>query len=232
MPEISFNDGSYLTEKGNALIGKLLASEGTLKFTKVTAGDGSIPSGKSPEGMTELGNYVTDGLIASVSSSATGEASVVVQISSIDLAQGFSCTELGLWAEDPDEGDILYAYLYLQQHPEWIRADADAVNKLATFTIVTIVKNVALVTAVINPDAFATMADLANYALIGHGHEISDIAGLQEILDDYGDEIDLLSDLISGDMPGGITFSADFATLSNVTIIDGVWNQTARLIEA
>lgn len=74
--------------------------------------------------------------------------------------------------------------------------------------------------------------DLANYALIGHGHEISDIAGLQEILDDYGDEIDLLSDLISGDMPGGITFSADFATLSNVTIIDGVWNQTARLIEA
>lgn len=232
MPEISFNDGSYLTEKGNALIGKLLASEGTLKFTKVTAGDGSIPSGKSPEGMTELGNYVTDGLIASVSSSATGEASVVVQISSIDLAQGFSCTELGLWAEDPDEGDILYAYLYLQQHPEWIRADADAVNKLATFTIVTIVKNVALVTAVINPDAFATMADLANYALIGHGHEISDIAGLQEILDDYGDEIDLLSDLISGDMPGGITFSADFATLSNVTIIDGVWYQTARLIEA
>lgn len=151
MPEISFNDGSYLTEKGNALIGKLLASEGTLKFTKVTAGDGSIPSGKSPEGMTELGNYVTDGLIASVSSSATGEASVVVQISSIDLAQGFSCTELGLWAEDPDEGDILYAYLYLQQHPEWIRADADAVNKLATFTIITIVKNVALVTAVINP---------------------------------------------------------------------------------
>jgi hypothetical protein len=33
-------------------------------------------------------------------------------------------------------------------------------------------------------------------------------------------------------MPGGITFSADFAALSNVTIIDGVWNQTARLIEA
>lgn len=105
-------------------------------------------------------------------------------------------------------------------------------NKLATFTLVTIVSSVSIVTAIINPDAFATMADLANYALIGHGHEISDIAGLQEILDDYGDEIDLLSDLISGDMPGGITFSADFATLSNVTIIDGVWNQTARLIEA
>ena len=218
MPEISFNDGSYLTEKGNALIGKLLASEGTLKFTKVTAGDGSIPSGKSPEGMTELGNYVTDGLIASVSSSAT--------------AQGFSCTELGLWAEDPDEGDILYAYLYLQQHPEWIRADADAVNKLATFTIVTIVKNVALVTAVINPEAFATMDDLAKYALIGHSHTISDIIGLQDILDKHGADIDLLNDLVSGDMPGGVTFSADFAGLTNITIIDGVWNKNTKLVEA
>ena len=42
MPEISFNDGSYLTEKGNALIGKLLASEGTLRITPACAG-------KSPE---------------------------------------------------------------------------------------------------------------------------------------------------------------------------------------
>lgn len=227
MPEISYNDGSYLTEKGNALIGKLLATEGTLKFTKVTAGDGSIPSGKSPESMTALGNYVTDGLIASVGSSGTGEASVVVQISSIDLAQGFSCTELGLWAEDPDEGDILYAYLCLQQHPEWIRADADAVNKLATFTIVTIVKNVALVTAIINPEAFATMDDLAKYALIGHSHAISDIIGLQDILDKHGADIDLLKDMI-----GGIKFSADFAGLTNVTIIDGVWNKSTKLVEA
>lgn len=227
MPEISYNDGSYLTEKGNALIGKLLATEGTLKFTKVTAGDGSIPSGRSPESMTTLGNYVTDGLIASVESSGTGEASVVVQISSIDLAQGFSCTELGLWAEDPDEGDILYAYLCLQQHPEWIRADADAVNKLATFTIVTIVKNVALVTAIINPEAFATMDDLAKYALIGHSHIISDVIGLQDILDKHGADIELLKD-----MAGGIKFSADFAGLTNVTVIDGVWNKSAKLIEA
>ena len=227
MPEISYNDGSYLTEKGNALIGKLLATEGTLKFTKVTAGDGSIPSGRSPESMTTLGNYVTDGLIASVESSGTGEASVVVQISSIDLAQGFSCTELGLWAEDPDEGDILYAYLCLQQHPEWITADAAAVNKLATFTIVTIVKNVALVTAIINPEAFATMDDLAKYALIGHSHTISDVIGLQDILDKHGADIELLKD-----MAGGIKFSADFAGLTNVTVIDGVWNKSAKLIEA
>lgn len=232
MSEISFNDGSYLTEKGNALIGKLLASEGTLRFVKCTAGDGSIPAGRSPESMTDLANEVTEGLIASVKTTGTGEASVVVQISSVDLSEGFSCTELGLWAEDPDEGTILYAYLALSQHPEWIRADADAVNKLATFTIVTIVKSVAIVTAVINPDAFVTMDELAKYALIGHSHEISDVIGLQDILDKHGANIDLLNDLVSGDMPGGVTFNADFAALTNVSIVDGVWNKSAKLIEA
>ena len=229
MPEIGYNDGSYLTQKGNDLIAKLMASGEGLQFTRVSVGDGSIPSGSSPDSMTDLGHEVMDGMIASIANSNNGEVSIVAQVSSVGVETGFNATELGLWATDPDEGEILYTYLSLQEHPEWIRPDGDAVNKLATFTLVTIVSSVSIVTAIINPDAFATMADLANYALIGHGHEISDIAGLQEILDDYGDEIDLLSDLISGDMPGGITFSADFATLSNVTIIDGVWNQTCLL---
>lgn len=47
MPEIGYNDGSYLTQKGNDLIAKLMASRGGLQFTRVSVGDGSIPSGSS-----------------------------------------------------------------------------------------------------------------------------------------------------------------------------------------
>ena len=180
MPEIGYNDGSYLTQKGNDLIAKLMASGEGLQFTRVSVGDGSIPSGSSPDSMTDLGHEVMDGMIASIANSNNGEVSIVAQVSSVGVETGFNATELGLWATDPDEGEILYTYLSLQEHPEWIRPDGDAVNKLATFTLVTIVSSVSIVTAIINPDAFATMADLANYALIGHGHEISDIAGLQE----------------------------------------------------
>lgn len=232
MPEITYNDGSYITQKGTNLVAKLIASGAELKFTRVSVGNGSIPSGSTPDSMTALANEVMDGMIASIENSGNGEVSIVAQVSSIGVEQGFNVTELGLWASDPDEGEILYTYLSLQEHPEWIRPDGEAVNKLATFTLVTIVSGVSLVTAIINPDAFATMADLAKYALIGHSHQISDIIGLQDILDEHGANIDLLSDLISGDMPGGITFSADFLNLSNVTIVDGVWNQAARLIEA
>ena len=48
MPEIGYNDGSYLTQKGNNLIAKLMASGEGLQFTRVSVGDGSIPSGSSP----------------------------------------------------------------------------------------------------------------------------------------------------------------------------------------
>lgn len=231
MPEI-YSDGSYLTRKGNALIAKLLASQGQLTFTRATVGSGTIPAGKSPEEMTDLAHYEMDGMIAAIENPRSGEASVVVQVLSLELEQGFNATELALWAIDPDEGEILYAYLTLAQHPEWIRPDGDPVNKLATFTLITVVGGVQLVSATINPDAFARAADLAKYALIGHSHQIGDIIGLSDALTDITGDIALLNDLMSGDMPGGIVFSADLLGLSNVHISDGVYNQATRRIEA
>ena len=43
---------------------------------------------------------------------------------------------------------------------------------------------------------------------------------------------DLLNDLVSGDMPGGINKTADFATLAGIAMRDGVWSQTGRSITA
>jgi len=205
-----YADGSYLTEKGKALIAKLLASKGQLTFTKVTVGSGTVPEGLTPEKMTNLAHYEMDGMIAAIDNPQSGEVSVVAQVISLGLEQGFNATELMLWAADPDEG----------------------VNKLATFTLITVVSGVALVSAIIHPDAFARAVDLAKYALIGHSHVVGDIIGLQDTLDKQTADIALLNDLVSGDMPGGITFAADFLTLSNVRIDDGVYNQSARRIEA
>ena len=115
MPEIGYNDGSYLTQKGNDLIAKLMASGEGLQFTRVSVGDGSIPSGSSPDSMTDLGHEVMDGMIASIANSNNGEVSIVAQVSSVGVETGFNATELGLWATDPDEGEILYTYLSLQE---------------------------------------------------------------------------------------------------------------------
>ena len=65
-----------------------------------------------------------------------------------------------------------------------------------------------------------------------HSHVIADIQGLQVLLNSYQTSIDLLTDLISGDMPGGINFALDFAALSNVSVADGVWNKSGQYISA
>jgi len=73
------------------------------------------------------------------------------------LDHGFFATEVALWAEDPDEGDILYDFFTLHEKPEWIRPYDSPVLKLSTFNLVTIVDTVALVSAVINPLGLATI---------------------------------------------------------------------------
>ena len=164
MPETVYNDGSYLTQKGNNLIAKLIASGEGLQFTRVSVGDGSLPLGTSPDSMTSLGHEVMNGSIASITNSNNGEVSIVAQVSSIGVETGFSVTELGLWATDPDEGEILYTYLSLQEHPEWIRPDGESVNKFAVFTLVIIVAGIQIVSATISQNAFATLEDLKGYA--------------------------------------------------------------------
>ena len=51
---------------------------------------------------------------------------------------------------------------------------------------------------------------------------------LQELLNSHQNSLDLLTDLISGDMPGGVNFALDFAALSNVSVADGVWNKSGQ----
>ena len=228
----TYGEGTYLTAKGISLIGKLLACEGELRLTRVSCGNGDLPEGKTPRTMTELSQYQCEGTIASCESNGNGEATVTIQVSSEGLGSGFACKEIGIWAEDPDDGEILYTYVMLSEHPEWIRSTSAAVNKIAEFTIVFIVDSIPVVTAYINPAAYATQIDLSRYALKNHRHTIDDIDGLREWMIYIENRILILYDLIKGDMPDSTSYNADFRTLSNIEVIEGRWDSDARTINA
>ena len=158
---MAYADGSYLTQQGIELIAKLLASNGSLTFTKATIGSGTLPAGIAPDTMTDLVNYEAVGMISSVIHSGN-EAAIIVQVSSTGLTVGFSASELMLYADDPDVGEIAYTYLVLADRPEWIRPEDDPITKIASFTLIAVVGNVAEVKAIIDPDAFAS-ADALNH---------------------------------------------------------------------
>ena len=204
-------EGSVITEKGRALLGKILATNSTLNITGAQIGSGDLPAGTPPASMTALASYVMDATIVAISTPAAGEVKVVLQVLSNDVETAFLAKEVALLASDPDEGDVVYCYVPMQDDPVQMRAAGDVVGKLLTMEISMIVSNVANVTAVISPEGLVRRKELEKYALVTHSHVIADIQGLQELLNSYQNSIDLLTDLISGDMPGGINFALDFA---------------------
>lgn len=153
---IIYDDGNYLTEKGRALIAKSLASETKIEFTRVTVGSGAIPEDTEPKEMLDLVNYEVDGVISDISTPIPGEAQIVFQVFSRDVKVGFLATEAAIWADDPDEGEILYTYIVLYTSPEWIRAASDPVQKFAEFTCINIVGTALVDMTVVNPEAITT----------------------------------------------------------------------------
>ncbi len=147
--------GTVITKKGLQLIAKLVASGTALTFTRVSVGTGSVPAGYDPGSMTDLNNYKMDGSISSCSFLGD-EASIIMQISSLGVEVGFTITETGLFATDPDEGEILYSYLDLSKDPQYVYEENSAISKFVEMTLVVKVGTVERVTAQLNPRSLLT----------------------------------------------------------------------------
>ena len=109
--------GTVITKKGMQLLVKLIASESILEFTRVAVGTGAIQKGYDPASMVDLAQYKMDGMISECQ--AEGDmAKITMQISSQGIKTGFTMKEMGVFAEDPDLGEILNAYLYIGEEPK------------------------------------------------------------------------------------------------------------------
>lgn len=151
-----YEDGNYLTDKGRALIAKLMGTGAQIKFTRAAVGSGTVPEGMALKDMTDLAEWQADGMISDISTPVPGEAQTVFQVFSRDVEVGFLASEGAIWALDPDEGEILYTYIVIANSPEWIRAVSDPVQKFAEFTCINIVGAVKVDITMINPEAIAT----------------------------------------------------------------------------
>ena len=156
----NFVDGSYGSRAGEALISKVLAGRCKMKYTRAAVGKGVLPNGKSPKIMTEAMDFVMSANIASISNPVNGECQVSVQIKSDDVREGFYTTNVVLFAEDPDIGEILFTYLLLEESPEWISSSSSSIGKVVTFDIIAAVGEIESVSAVIDPESIATIENV------------------------------------------------------------------------
>ena len=156
-------EGSFLTRQGNRLINKLLRAKGPLHITRACAGDGVMGPDEDPELFTEPIHYVSDlailGFLDS-DGSDSGESVLALQATSIGVQHGYAVREIAVYAEDPDDGEILYAYASLQDNPPWIRPEKHAVTNLTDLNLVIIVDRIEKITVNLSINGLVTVGML------------------------------------------------------------------------
>ncbi len=103
-----FNAG-VLTTKGLALLAKWQAGECTPTITRAVCGSGSYSSGESPVSRTALKSQKLSVEISKKTVQNTSTLLLRFIFSNETLTAGFKVTEVGVYATDPDDGEILYS---------------------------------------------------------------------------------------------------------------------------
>ena len=98
-------ENASLTEKGADLQNKLINGE-TLKITKVKTGAGKV-SAMYLRQQTEVANPVQE-LTIQPATIADDNIIIPVLLDNIGLTESYELWQVGFYAEDPDEGEILY----------------------------------------------------------------------------------------------------------------------------
>lgn len=148
----------YLTNKGANLLAKSQAGV-VINFTKVGIGKGDLPVGTQIPTITALVDKVKDLPVAGVTTN-NAQAQIQFQFINTGIATAFLWKELGLYATDPDEGEILYAYGHTGEQADQIPAQAQASIEFL-FNMIVKISNTTQVTATIdNSLIFATKTDI------------------------------------------------------------------------
>jgi len=139
--------GTILTNSGRNLLAKALTGA-PLHFTKLQLGDGIWSQNTIPENLTSLLSPKMDIPIQELNLKGDGTALIRGILTNTGLSEGFSTRELGIYAQDPDLGEILYAVAYAQ-NPDFIPSDG-VVKVEEVIDVYTVVSNAQNVTAQIS----------------------------------------------------------------------------------
>lgn len=154
--------GTILTTKGLALQTKVQAGA-QLSFTKVKIGDGQLGSGQSMEALTDLIAPKKTLDISAVAVIGDGTSRVRAVVTNTGLAAGFFVREIGLFATDPDDGEILYCVANAGNECDYLPTPTSVAVE-QTIDILTAIGNATNVTAVINETiVLATIQDITDH---------------------------------------------------------------------
>lgn len=151
-----------LTKQGLKLQAKVDAGN-AMQLTKCRLGSGTIGSGQQLEDLTELVAPVQTLPIASVTYSDESHACIISAVTDNSaVTTGYYLREFGLYAKDPDDGEILYA-VASDSEPDFIPAKGTSTVISQEIGVALTFANASNVTAAVNTSATATISYVNTY---------------------------------------------------------------------
>jgi hypothetical protein len=150
--------GLILTNKGRNLQTKAQVGI-ALNFTKIKIGDGSL-AGQS---VLELNNLIREKKtldILGIQVVTGGQAKIKGYLTNQDIMSGFYWREIGVFAMDPDEGEILYCYGNASTNAEYIPSSGGSEVIERFINVITLVGSSSNVTATLGSEVYVTRQEL------------------------------------------------------------------------
>lgn len=174
-----------ITNKGQALMAKLIAGTANVTFTKVAASSTTYSDAQIPA-LTGLSNIKQQVAVSKVTRINSVAVQVDAAMENSALTTGYYMNSLGLYAKDPDEGEILYAVAGANVSAYMPPYNGITVSG-AYLKLVTTVSNASNVSMNVDPAAVATIGDIN--ALQAEINDIQSYIGYSDA-DIYGVEVD------------------------------------------
>ena len=150
---------AIMTDVGNALQAKVNAGQTKLTFTKIKVGSGV--NATNPLALTDVisSKWETTNIIVKREGKIV---SVDTFITNSGITEAFRMSEIGLFANDPDKGEILYAYL-TDPEPDRMPAEGGAVVGSQELTIGMMFSNTGNVSLTVNMGALVNQEQLKEH---------------------------------------------------------------------
>ena len=208
----AFNS-AVITKGGQELLAKVVAGKTKVAFTKIAVSE-NVLSGDLAS-LTGIGTIKQSAAVASVVKQNGSNVKVSASFSNKDLVDGYYVRNIGLYATDPDVGEILYSVSVADESTataDWMPPFSGIGLSSLLIDLVTAVSNASSVEVIVDPTAMATVAQ---------------VVALQEEIDDvklyvgygyegtYGVEVDFPNNKIKRIAENeGLAAGADFDNLA------------------
>lgn len=148
-----------ITDTGRELLAKMIAGNGNIQFTKVSTSSIAYEEAQL-QGLAFLSDVKQTSMISRISRTNETAIEVEAAFTNADLTEGYHMRALGLYAVDPDEGEILYAAATELSGCCYMPAYNGVTLSGILLTLVTTVGNAESVSLEVTPAGIATLKDV------------------------------------------------------------------------